>query len=236
VELRAYLAVLWRRRWLVALVPGLAFLAILVQALQYRPHYTASAAVIVTRLPQEAPRDVYRYDEYYLYLTNEYTVDDFTEVVRGNVFASDVAQRASELLGTPVEPGEVQGSITVTRRNRALLLTVTSPEASRAVAIATAAVERLRDRGTQYFGFSDPQREVIVQVIEAPNGAVADITRTRLIWAIQLVLALAVGIFLAFLADYLADTLHSPEDIRRALGLPVLAVVPMSSGRKRRAS
>ncbi len=236
MELRAYLAVLWRRRWLVVLVPGLALLAILVQMLQYRPHYTATAAVIVTRLPQDAPSDVYRYDEYYLYLTNEYTVDDFTEVVRGNVFAGEVAQRASELLGTAVEPGEVQASITVTRRNRALLLTVTSREASRAVAIATAAVERLRDRGTQFFGFSDPQRQVIVQVIEQPNGAVADITRTRLIWVIQLVLALAVGIFLAFLADYLADTLHSPEDVRHALGLPVLVVVPVSSGRRSRAT
>ncbi|MCS7050613.1 MAG: Wzz/FepE/Etk N-terminal domain-containing protein [Thermomicrobium sp.] len=236
MELRAYLTILWRRRWLVALVPALALVAIAVQALQYQPRYTATASVVVTRFPQEVPSDVYRYDEYYLYLTNEYTVDDFTEVIRGNVFARDVAQRASELLGTALAPHQVQASIDVRRRNRAVLLSVTANDASRATAIARSAVDLLRERGTQYFGFTDPDRQVIVQVVNEPRDAVADTARTRLIWAVQLLLAVAFGIFLAFLADYLADALHDPEDIRRALGVPVLAVVPMGSERKRRAS
>ncbi len=235
MELRAYLAILWRRRWLVALVPAVALLSILVQALRYQPLWTASATVLVTRLPQEAPPDVYRYDEYYLYLTNEYTVDDFTEVVRGNVFARDVAERASGLLGAPVDPGEVQAALIVTRRNRAVLLSVTASDRQRAVAIAAAAVAVLRERGTEYFGFTDPQRQAIVQVIDAPTGAVPDTMRTRLIWTIQFVIALAVGIFLAFLADYFADSLHAPEDVRRVLRTPVLAVVPAPSERRRRA-
>lgn len=235
MELRAYLAILWRRRWIVVVVPAVALLAILAQAVQYQPHWTASAAVIVTRLPQDTPPDEYRYDEYYLYLTNEYTVDDFTEVVRGNVFATDVARRAEALLAAPVEPGEVQGSISVTRRNRALLLSVTSTDAQRAVAIASAAVAALRERGTQYFGFTDPQRQVIVQVIDEPHNAVPDTMRTRLLWAIQFIVALVAALFLAFLADYFADTLYTPEEIQRALRAPVLVTVPSAVERRRRA-
>jgi capsular polysaccharide biosynthesis protein len=191
--------------------------------------------VIVTRLPQDTPPDEYRYDEYYLYLTNEYTVDDFTEVVRGNVFATDVARRAEALLAAPVEPGEVQGSISVTRRNRAVLLSVTSTDAQRAVAIASAAVAALRERGTQYFGFTDPQRQVIVQVIDEPHNAVPDTMRTRLLWAIQFIVALVAALFLAFLADYFADTLYTPEEIQRALRAPVLVTVPSAVERRRRA-
>ncbi|MDW8059305.1 MAG: Wzz/FepE/Etk N-terminal domain-containing protein [Thermomicrobium sp.] len=235
MELRAYLAILWRRRWIVLAAPAVALVAVLFQAVQYQPRWTASAAVLVTRLPQETPSDQYRYDEYYLYLTNEYTVDDFTEVIRGNVFATDVAQRASELLGTPVEPGEVQASVSVTRRNRAVLLSVTSTDAQRAVAIASAAVAALRERGTQYFGFADPQRQVIVQVLDDPNSAVPDTMRTRLVWAIQLVVALVAGVFLAFLADYFADALYTAEEVQRALRTPVLAAIPVASERKRRA-
>jgi len=236
VELKAYLAILWRQRWLVLFVPAVALLAIIVQAIRYQPRYTASAAVIVTRLPHETPADQYRYDEYYLYLTNEYTVDDFTEVVRGNVFASDVAQRAAAALGTSITPGEVQGSLSVTRRNRAVLLSVSAPDAQRAVAIAQAAVAALRERGTQYFGFTDPAREVIVQVIDDPQSAVPDTTRTRLLWAIQLVVAFVIGVFLAFLADSLSDALHNPEDVRRALDLPVVTVIPAPPERRGRAS
>ncbi|MCX2727840.1 Wzz/FepE/Etk N-terminal domain-containing protein [Thermomicrobium sp. 4228-Ro] len=236
MELKAYLAILWRRRVIVAVVPAVALLAIVVQALQYQPRWTASATVIVTRLPQETPPDQYRYDEYYLYLTNEYTVDDFTEVVRGNVFATDVARRAEALLGSPVEPGEVQGGISVTRRNRAVLLSITARDPQRAVALATAAVDALRERGTQYFGFTDPQRQVIVQVIEQPNSAVPDTMRTRLLWAIQLVVALAAGLFLAFLADYFADALYTPEEVQHALRIPVLVTIPTASERRSRAS
>jgi len=236
MELRAYFSILWRRRWIALIVVAVALLAIIIQAVSYQPRWTASATVIVTRLPQETPPDEYRYDEYYLYLTNEYTVDDFTEVVRGNVFATDVARRAEALLGSPVEPGEVQGGISVTRRNRAILLSVTAPDPQRAVAIATAAVEALRERGTQYFGFSDPQRQVIVQVVEQPNSAVPDTMRTRLLWVIQFIVALVVGIVLAFLADYFADALYTSEDIQRALRTPVLVTIPMSPGRRPRAS
>ncbi len=235
MELRGYLALLWRRRWLLIVIVALGSLAVAVQALRYQPRYTATAAVIVTRLPQEAPPDVYRYDEYYLYLTNEYTVDDFTEVVRGNVFASDVARRASELLGRPVSPGDVQGALNVTRRNRAVLLSITGLEADRTLAIARAAVELLRERGTAYFGFTDPARQVIVQVIDEPRSAVPDTGRARLIWVIQLVVTIALGVFLAFLADYFADTLATPEDVRRVTGLPTLVTIPAASRRGRRA-
>lgn len=236
MELRAYLAILWRRRWFLVLLPALSLIAVLVQVLQYQARYTAQAAVLITRLPQQAPAETFRYDEYYLYLTNEYTVDDFTEVLRGNVFATDVAQRASQLLGTSISTAEVQAGLSVTRRNRAVLLSITAGEPERAVALARAAVAALRERGTAYFGFTDPSRQVIVQVIDEPQSAVPDTARAQLLWVLQVVLAVAAGVFLAFLAEYFSDTLDSADDVRRVTGLPVLAIVPDGSRRWGRAT
>jgi len=227
MELRAYLAILWRRRWIALILPALVLAGVVLQAMQSRPSYTATARLIVTRVPQEAPPDVFRYDEYYLYLTNEYTVDDFTEVVRGNVFAADVAQRLAQTTGMQVSAGEVQGALSVERRNRALTIRATSFDPQRAVAIAQAAAQTLEERGTQYFGFDDASRRAIISVIEQPLGAASDTRRQQMLWALQLAVAVVGGVLVAFLVDYLADTLDTAEAVQDALGLPVIGVIPV---------
>jgi capsular polysaccharide biosynthesis protein len=227
MELRAYLAILWRRRWIAVILPALVLAGVIVQALQSRPSYTATARLMVTRLPREVPPEVFRYDEYYLYLTNEYTVDDFTEVVRGNVFAADVARAVAETTGLQLSAGDVQGALSVERRNRALTIRASSTDPQRAVEIARAAAQTLEARGTAYFGFDDPSRRAIIVVIEQPLGAVSDLRRQQLWWLLQLAVALIGGVLVAFLVDYLADTLDSAEAVQDALGLPVLGVIPV---------
>jgi capsular polysaccharide biosynthesis protein len=48
--------------------------------------------------------------------------------------------------------------------------------------------------------------------------------------AVALVLGLLVGGGLAFLIEYLDDTLRTEDDVRRALDLPVLGIVPVIEG------
>ncbi len=233
MELRAYLTILWRRRWVALTLPALVLIGVVIQALQSRPNYTATARVIVTRIPQQAPPDVFRYDEYYLYLTNEYTVDDFTEVVRGNVFAADVAQTLVQTTGLQISPEEVQGSLSVERRNRALTIRATSSDPQRAVAIAQAAAQTLEERGTQYFGFDNPSRQAIISVIDQPLGAASDRGRQQLLWLLQLAVAFVGGVLIAFLVDYLADTFDTAEAVQDALGLPVIGVIPLRRKERR---
>jgi len=227
MELRAYLAILRRRGWIAIILPALVLAGVIVQVVENRPSYTATARVIVTRLPQMAPSDSFRYDEYYLYLTNEYTVDDFTEVVRGNVFAADVARAVAETTGRQLSASDVQGALSVERRNRALTIRASSSDPQVAVAIARAAAETLSARGTAYFGFDDPSRRAVISVIEQPLAAASDLRRQQLWWLLQLMVALIGGVLVAFLVDYLADTLDTAEAVQDALGLPVLGVIPI---------
>jgi uncharacterized protein involved in exopolysaccharide biosynthesis len=56
--------------------------------------------------------------------------------------------------------------------------------------------------------------------------------KSRLIWALSAVFGLALGVGVAFVADSLDNRVRSPEDIERVLGVPIVGVVPVFSGRR----
>jgi succinoglycan biosynthesis transport protein ExoP len=47
------------------------------------------------------------------------------------------------------------------------------------------------------------------------------------------ILGLTVGIGLAFLVEHLDDTVRSPEEVERAIGVPVFALIPVVAARER---
>ncbi len=99
MELRQYAQILYRRWWIpVALV----ILTGLFSAIQLRPWqtpaptYTASLRVLIGVAPATAA-DAAAYDpRYYAWLTSEYLVDDFTQVVRSDLFAQKVSERLAD--------------------------------------------------------------------------------------------------------------------------------------------
>jgi capsular exopolysaccharide synthesis family protein len=86
--------------------------------------------------------------------------------------------------------------------------------------------------------------EVRIQQPERVKGSVTQVEEARLPRApigpprarniiIAFMLSLGVGVGLAFLLDYLDDTLKSVEDVDRHLHLPTLALIPAPSERRR---
>jgi succinoglycan biosynthesis transport protein ExoP len=68
---------------------------------------------------------------------------------------------------------------------------------------------------------------------EAVGASAVGPKRTRNV-VVAMLLALAAGIGLAFLLDYLDDSVKSSEDISRHLGLPTLALIPHYFGSEKR--
>ena len=107
MELYEYWQIIRRRWWL----PVVLTLAVaLISTLQLRPWqtapptYSASLRLLVGVLPA-AEADVTSYDpHYYAWQTSEYLVDDFTEVVRSDLFARQVSQRLATQ-GITIPPG-----------------------------------------------------------------------------------------------------------------------------------
>ena len=226
MELKEYLLILWRRWWLVALVPLLVLVGVLYQAVRSQPSYTATAKVAVTRQPEQDAAPVYRYDEYYTMLSSEFVLDDLVDIVRGNVFAGDVAKTIADKDHVTVPPGEVQGSLSSSRTNRILTINARASTPERAIMIAQAAATTLEQKGTTYFGFNPAERRAVIATVQQPLSAAANTMRQRLIFALEVVVALFAGMLLAFLVDYLDDTLRSPEMVSAALGMPVIGVIP----------
>jgi polysaccharide biosynthesis transport protein len=72
-----------------------------------------------------------------------------------------------------------------------------------------------------------------IRVLEMAKVPLAPIyPRTQLIWNLSAIAGLALGIGAAFLADSLDNRIRSADDIERALGVPIVGVVPVFRGRR----
>ena len=226
MELKAYLSILWRRWYIIVLVPLVVLAGVLYQSQHIQLTYTAQAKVSVVRSAIEPGQTQYfQYDGYYQYLASEYALDDLVQVVQGNVFASDVSAQIKKDTGVDVPALEVQGSVQSSRVNRILSISVTSWSPDRAVLIASEAAKTLETNGTSYFK-TTPDVGASIQTIQQPLSASVNSNKRNLLYLLQIIVALFAGVVIALFIDYLDDTLRSPESVSEALGLPVIGIIP----------
>lgn len=227
MELREYWTILRRRWWLPVALAALVGLISLAQLRPWQPRaalYTASMRLLVGVLPA-AEQDATAYDpRYYAWLTSEYLVDDFTEVVRSQLFAAQVSQRLQDQK-IEVPPGMIQGSAATGKLHRIITLSFTWPDAAQLEAIARAAADELTQNAAFYFQQLGTENAGVT-LIDGPSVARVGVSvREQVELPLRLVLALAVGIGLVFLLHYLDDSVRRPEELE-ALGLPVLGEIP----------
>jgi capsular polysaccharide biosynthesis protein len=158
----------------------------------------------------------------------EYLVDDFSLFVTGQVVADAVSQKLAGQ-GIQVPAGVLQSSTTSEKVHRVVTIQVTWSDPQQAAAILNATVDVLREQAPTYFSrleLKGPQ----ITLFDGPNVGVVPPSLSQLLdLPVRLVLAVAAGVALCFLLDYLDDSLRGREDLE-ALGISVLAEVP---GRER---
>jgi len=219
--LRRYWQIIMRRIWITLLLLVVVTTSYFLFNQPSSPTYTASMRFVVGIEPESLPDDVYGYDRYYTWLTSEYLIDDLSEVVKSESFASDVAARS----GIPVQANAIQGSTSSGKLHRILSISITWPDDQELQQIADTVVQVLTTNAEAYFKQLGTERTVI-SVIDSPHPTlVGESLRDRLDLPIRLLLALAVGILIEFLLDYLDTSIRSADDLRE-LGIPVLASVP----------
>lgn len=227
MELREYWAILRRRYWIPLL---LTLLVGLLSAWQLQPWqgtpptYQASIRLLVGVRPA-AQADVTAYDpRYYGWLTSEYLVDDFTEVVRSGLFAQRVSARLEgEQITIP--PGAIQASAATGKLHRIISLNFSWPERSQLEAIAAAATAELSEDASFYFQQLGTEGAGVTLIDGPTVSEVAPALRSRLDLPLRLLLALLVGIGLVFLLDYLDTSVRNEEELA-ALGLTPLGRIP----------
>ncbi|GIV76183.1 hypothetical protein FKZ61_013275 [Litorilinea aerophila] len=227
MELREYWQMIRRRWWLPV---ALTALVALFSALQLRPwqapppSYSATMRLLVGVMPA-GDLDTSLYDpRYYAWLTSEYLVDDFTEVVRSELFARQVSARLAQQQLT-VPPGTIQGSAATGRQHRILTLTLQGSDREALLAIAQAAAAELQENAASYFQqLGTPGAGVTL--LDGPTvSPVGPGVRRQIEFPLRVLLAAAVGLGLALFWDYWDPSVRSRRELEE-MGLPVLGEIP----------
>ncbi|MCB0131627.1 MAG: hypothetical protein KDD78_12290 [Caldilineaceae bacterium] len=233
MELREYGAILKRRWWIPVL---LVLLVGTLSALQLRPWqpqpvtYRAEMRMLVGVLPASDAAIASAYDpRYYAWLTSEYLVDDFTEVVRSQLFAEQVNQRL-EAQGIAIPPGVIQGSAATGKLHRIISLGFNWGDEAQLTAIAHAAAAELTDNAAFYFQQLGTDGAGVTLIDSPTVNQVAPGLRSRLDWPLRVILALLAGLGLVFLLDYLDTSIRNRRDVEE-LELAVLGEIPRHTGR-----
>jgi len=220
MELKAYWHIILRRWWIIVILVVVVFAASLVLAPRPTTTYTAvlKFTVGIGTAPLTSP---YYYSPYYDVLTSEYLTDDFAALVKSGLFAQDV----SSCVGQNVSAGLIQGIANTSKEHRILTLALSGGDEKQVTAIANCAAKVLREESAKYFAVLRVNGASF-QLIEGPAiTATTAGVRERIDLPIRLLLAAVAGIALAFLIDYLDDSVRGAHEVEQ-LGLTVLGEIP----------
>ncbi len=183
--------------------------------------YTTSLSFSVGVQPQSQASGE---EAYYTALASEYLIDDLAEVVRGSEFAAAVSQRL-QAESITVPPGALQGSTEAGKLHRIMTVGITWGNPDELAAIGDAVAATIEQEAATFMPRLFTQNGAAYLINRGGVGVVGPGLRDRLEFPLRLLIALAAGIALAFLADYLDDRIRSREDVER-LGLRVVGEIP----------
>ncbi|HSN77751.1 MAG TPA: hypothetical protein VL334_21970 [Anaerolineae bacterium] len=224
MELRQYWAIIRRWWWIPVLTVLLTLALTLVTQRPWQAQpaaYTTSLSFSVGVQPQSQASGE---EAYYTALASEYLIDDLAEVVRGSEFAAAVSQRL-QAEGITVPPGALQGSTQAGKLHRIMTVGITWGNPDELVAIGDAVAAVIEQEAATFMPRLFAQNGAAYLVNRGGSGAVGPGLREQLELPLRLLIALAAGIALAFLADYLDDRIRGREDVER-LGLSVVGEIP----------
>jgi capsular polysaccharide biosynthesis protein len=224
VELREYWRVVIDR---LPIIVATFAVAVVVAALsvfvlpQGSSAYAAELGLAVRPKPLPATANPMYSQDYYDYIASEYANDDLIAIMQSDDFLKDVQAVLAKSPG-----GVAGGGIDAKKAHRVVTITTTSSTADGALRLAQGVDNLLTDPAAQskYFDLFT-NRDLAVSVVDQPRIVAQPAGRNALLNLVaRSLVGLAMGIVLAFLVEYLDDTVRSED--AAILGIPVLAEIP----------
>lgn len=224
MELRQYWNIIRRRAWIVPAIVGAVLLASVLYRPTHPPTYVATMRFMMGLEPEAKTGDYYTFDRYYTWLTAEYLVDDVSELVRSGAFAQAVSENLAGT-GIAVPAGAIQGSTQAGTLHRILTVSIVWGDSEQLALIANSVANLLSSEVARHFA-QVGTGGVRASLIDPPAiGGVGQSLREKMDLPIRLVLAVAAGLFLILLLDYLDDSVRDSSELE-SRGLSVLGQVP----------
>lgn len=190
------------------------------------PGYSTSLRYAVGQPPEDSGNTFFDDPRYKAWLTSEYIANGLADWVRTGSFAMAVSEEL-RAEGMSLDAGQLQGRFAADNQRSIMVLYIQNwPDAEQLEAIARAATRILQTRNQEIF----PQLESGAQVTPLDPvvvGSAPPSLSSQLTLPLRLGLALAAGLALAFLVDYLDPTVRSRAEVE-AIGLAVLGEIPKS--------
>jgi capsular polysaccharide biosynthesis protein len=217
MELRQYVRIVWQRWWLIA---ALLAIVLIISLVTYQPPTVVYQATMrfAIGIEGEEPVNVASGDgRSDAWLASEYLADDLSEVLKGGQFAQKISDR--------VDFAVPAGTIFASREHRIMTVAITWADREQVQTIAEAVGAVVRDGGAEYFPqLAGVDAEAVL--IDGPGiGPVGRSLKDKLDLPIRLFVALLAGIALAFLLDYIDDTIRDRAEVE-SLGTQVLGEIP----------
>ncbi|SER69922.1 Capsular polysaccharide biosynthesis protein [Gracilibacillus ureilyticus] len=216
ISLKEILSILKKR---ILLIVGLTVGAILVSALvsffMITPTYESSTQFIVNQETNEA--NVVDYNQI---RSNVEIINTYNDIIKSNRILSQVVEE----LDLAVSANQLGQSITVSsgQNSQVVTLTASDTDPDRAVEIANTTVQIFQNDLPELMNVNNVN--ILTEAMAAADPTPVS-PKPLLNIAIAMVVGLMAGVGLAFLLEYLDNTIKDEQDIENKLELPILGVI-----------
>lgn len=218
LDLKELIYIIQGRLWFIVLVTILAVGAgAVINFFVLEPVYKASTTIMVAKPSDYADDNQLQIQDLNL---NERLARTYGEIVKSRGVSEDVISQLKLSL-TP-EQLKDKTSVDLVEDTEFITISVTDINPEQAATIANKVAEIFKVR------VIDMMKVDNIQVLDdavVPKSPIKP--RPTLNMAIAGVLGMMVSIFVVFLLEYLDNTIKTPEDIEKHLGLSVIGVIPM---------
>lgn len=222
MEIKQYLNIIIKRLWLIILLPVIAVaISAYVTIFVMDPVYESNTTLFIIN-KQQNPELAIAYSEI---MVGQFLVKDYRELVRSRAVTGAVIEKM-QLTG--ISPSGLAGKIFVNSKNdtRIIEIRVQDEDPQMAGKIADATAEEFMVKIKELMKVENVD---MIDKAEIPTAPVKP--RASVNIAISLFVGLFTAMGLAFLIEYLDDTVKTAEDIESQMNIPVLGTIPEYNSR-----
>ncbi|MCM3741815.1 Wzz/FepE/Etk N-terminal domain-containing protein [Oceanobacillus luteolus] len=221
ISLKEIFNVIKKRLLLImAITLGTAVVAAVVSYFVLTPTYQSSSQFIVNQSPQEqnVPYNVNDIR------ANVEIINTYNVIIKSPAILGEVIKE----LDLPYSVQALSENITVSNEQNSQVVTVTAVDEHPALAvdIANTTVAVFQDKVQEFMNVDNVS--VLTEAQLSPNPTPVAPNPVLNI-AIAIVLGIMIGVGLAFLLEYLDNTVTTEDDVEKHLGLPILGVISVIS-------
>lgn len=218
IDIGQFLAVLAKRK---SIIITITLVAVLISAILsffiLTPVYESKVTVIIGNKNDTSAQSTVQYDQVMMY-------QNLTKTYAEIASSKYIEQKAADALGNGITQEKLDKLITVTPETGTQILDISAQanNAQDALNEVTAVSEAFADNAKNVYAAGD------VRILDKGTLPEKPVKPNKILnIAIAFFLGLMLSTGLAFLLEYMDNTMKSAEDVKRYLELPVLGTIPM---------